>query len=85
MSKGSVGEKDRATASYMKDHPGQYPDSVTRPWRGNGADLRDLAKQMGSVQNNTSKWHAAMLGGVLAARLGFGWSGIPNDLRRDAA
>jgi hypothetical protein len=84
MSKGSVGEKDRATASYMKAHPGSYPDSVMRPWQGEGSDKRALARQMGSVQNNTSKWQTAMLGGLLAARLGYGWSGVPRELR-DAA
>jgi hypothetical protein len=72
--------KDAAMAAYMKKHPGSFPDSVMRPHPGNGSDLRTLSKTMGNVPNAGSKWNAGMLGGVLAARLGFGVSGIPKEL-----
>jgi hypothetical protein len=72
-------QKDSATAAYMKSRPGQFPDSVRRPGQGEGAAQRSLATTMGRVENNTSKWHTAMLGGVLAARLGLGDYGIPPD------
>lgn len=75
-------ERDRAMASYMKAHPGQYPDSVMRPWNGEGASTRAMTKTMGSVSNESSKWEAGMLGGVLAARLGLGDFGIPDELIR---
>lgn len=75
--------KDAAMAAYMKQHPGQYPDSVMRPWRGEGAGYRDMARQMGAVSNNTSRWFVAMLGGLAAARLGYGSSGVPSDLLND--
>lgn len=76
--------KDQAQAAYMKAHPGRFPDSESRPWRGEGVGARELSRQMGSVQNNSAKWHLGMLGGVLAARLGYGWNGIPSDLHKAA-
>ncbi len=72
--------KDAAMASYMKDHPGSFPDSVMRPWNGNGADLRNLSKTMGRVPNNTAKFDFGLLGGVLVARLTGSKFGIPDEL-----
>jgi hypothetical protein len=69
-------ERDRAMAAYMKQHPGRYPDSTMRPWGGEGAGHRALAKTMGAVPNEGSKWQIGMLGGVLCARLGLGSSNI---------
>lgn len=79
MSAGSR-TKDKEMASYMKQHPGRYPDSAMRPWNGEGAGYRALAKTMGSVSNNSSKWHVGMLGGVIAARLGLGSANVPGEL-----
>jgi len=77
--------KDAAMAAYMKQHPSAFPDSVRRPWPGNGAGLRALAQQLGgNVPNNSSKWHVGMLGGVLCARLGMGDANVPNELRKVA-
>lgn len=76
MSKGTVAERNRAMASYMKEHPGRYPDSTVRPWGGEGAGARAMAKTMGAVPNDSSKWQLGMLGGVLCARLGLGSSNI---------
>lgn len=80
MSKGSVGEKDREMAKYMKLHPGRFPDSAVRPWQGDGAGIRAMARQMGAVPNDSSAWHNAMLAGVIFARLGLGSNGVPADL-----
>lgn len=79
MSKGTVAERNRAMASYMKEHPGRYPDSCTRPWQGEGAGARSMAKAMGGVSNNTSQWHHAMLAGVIFARLGMGDANIATE------
>lgn len=72
-------QKDEEMAKYMKAHPSRFPDSVMRPWQGCGADDRARARSMGSIQNNTSRWQVAMMGGVLASRLGLGSYGIPSD------
>jgi len=85
MSMSNRSQHDKEMASYMKAHPGAYPDSAMRPWGGVGAGDRALAYQMGTVTNNTSKWHNAMLAGVIFARLGLGASGVPDDLVRRAA
>lgn len=79
--------KDVAMAAYMKAHPGSFPDSVRRPGLGEGVSHRALAAGMGRVTNNSSRWEVAMLGGVIAARLGLGSYGIdPEFIRpRDAA
>lgn len=78
--------KDKEMASYMKQHPGRYPDSYMRPWQGHGAGLRAMARNMGKVPNNSSRWFVGMLGGVIAARLGYGSANVPDDLReRDKA
>jgi len=74
---------DKEMAAYMKQHPGRYPDSAVRPWSGNGASVREMARTMGAVPNNTAKWDFGMLGGVLAARLGLGSSNIPAELIND--
>lgn len=76
--------KDAAMAAYMKQHPASFPDSVRRPWRGEGADLRALSQTMGHVRNTTSKWDFGMLGGVLCARLGLGGQNIPSGFDRAA-
>lgn len=75
---------DKEMAAYMKQHPGRYPDSATRPWSGNGSDLREMARTMGAGPNNSSKWQSGMLGGVLAARLGLGSSNVPAEFLGDA-
>jgi hypothetical protein len=75
--------KDKEMASYMKDHPGRYPDSFMRPWNGNGAFHRDLARQMGAVPNNSSKWFNSMRAGLALARLGLGSAGVPSELLAD--
>lgn len=80
MSKGSVGEKDREMAKYMKAHPGRFPDSYMRPWQGEGAGMRAMARQMGAVPNDSAAWHHAMVSGVIFARLGLGSFGVPDDL-----
>lgn len=59
-------EKDRAAASYMKAHPGQFPDSTMRPGQGEGAAIRKMASQMSAAGHRTSKWDVGMFGGVLA-------------------
>lgn len=80
-------QKDEEMAKYMKAHSSRFPDSVMRPWQGCGADDRARARSMGAVQNNTSRWQVAMMGGVLASRLGLGSYGIPADFvaSREAA
>lgn len=82
MSKGAVAERNREMAKYMKLHPGRYPDSSMRPWNGEGAGTRTLAKTMGAVPNESSKWQLGMLGGVIAARLGLGSSNIDAEYIR---
>lgn len=67
-------------AAYMKAHPGSFPDSVRRPWNGVGSADRDLAMKMGRVPNGGSTWDKGMLGGIIAARLGFGSYGVPAEL-----
>lgn len=76
--------KDAAMAAYMKKHPGSFPDSVMRPWRGEGAGPRGLAASMGHVPNTGSTFDRGMFGGLLAARLGFGAESIPDEYRRAA-
>lgn len=74
--------KDAAMASYMKQHPGAFPDSAMRPWGGNGSDHRAMANAMGAVPNHTTKWDSGMLAGILAARLGYGNANIPAEFLR---
>jgi hypothetical protein len=72
--------KDAAMARYMHEHPGSFPDSIKRPGQGQGAADRKLAMTMGFVRNDGSKWQIAMLGGILAAKLGYSSNGIPDEL-----
>jgi hypothetical protein len=78
--------KDAAMAAYMKKHPGSFPDSIMRPGQGEGKSLRALAATMGKSPP-TAKYDVGMVGGILAARLGYGTSGVPLEYlqRRDAA
>lgn len=71
--------KDAAMAAYMKKHPGSFPDSAMRPWGGEGASHRALASTMGKAPPS-GKNDFGLLGGILAARLGYGSFGVPPDL-----
>ena len=44
MSKGSVSQKDKEMASYMKDHGPRAPAS----WHGHGSDIRKEAEKIGT-------------------------------------
>lgn len=82
MSAAANKQKNEAMAAYMKAHPGQFPDSVRRPWQGNGADVRKLASTMGKAPPS-GKNDIGMLGGIIVARLGLGSFGIPDELLHD--
>lgn len=61
--------KDKAMASYMKEHGPRAPES----WNGNGSDLRKEANKMGTIWKGrySSTYERGMLGGLLAERLGY--------------
>lgn len=80
-------ERDRAFASWMKDHPNQYPDSVRKPHDGCGSGERKLAMQMSAAGHRTGTWERGMFGGIIAARLGLGSENVPPEFikNREAA
>lgn len=66
--------KDKMMASYMKQHPSSFPDSVMRAHNGCGRDDVVAANKLGTSWKShpLSKWgQGVVVGGVLAARLGF--------------
>lgn len=69
-------EQNSIMAKHMKDHPNQFPDSILRPWQGEGASARKLAKNMGRVPHDNAYFELGMVGGILAAKLGFGNHGV---------
>jgi len=71
---------DAAMASYMKDRPGSYPDSVRRPHQGQGAGDRKTAMSMGRVPSDGHHFEIGMLGGILAAKLGYSDFGVKDFL-----
>lgn len=74
--------KSSAMAKMMKDNPSTYPDSVRRPHPGCGSADRIAAGKLGSTWKgrSSSTWERGMLGGVLAAKLGYGTvPGITED------
>lgn len=71
---------DTAFASFMHDRPNQFPDSVRRPHQGNGSGERKLALQMGRVPSNGHHFEIGMLGGILAAKLGYSDFGVKDFL-----
>jgi hypothetical protein len=73
-------ERDASMAKYMKDHPGQFPDSILRPGRGEGAGIRKFVGSMSTHGYHTGTYDRGMLGGVLVARLGLGSANIPEEL-----
>lgn len=74
-------QKDQSMAQYMKDHPGQFPDSEMRPHNGCGSDARKMALSMGRVLEPSGAWYRGMLGGVIAHRAGLASKqGIPASL-----
>lgn len=82
MSLANQKAKDSAMASYMKQNAARYPDSIRRPHNGCGASDRKAAAALGSSWRgrSSSTWDRGMLGGVLAARLGYGSDNIPPEL-----
>lgn len=72
-------ERDRAFAGWMKDHPNQYPDSVRKSHDGCGSGERKLASQMNAAGHRTGTWDRGMIGGILAARLGYSAANIPAE------
>lgn len=73
-------DQDKQRAKYMKERPWEFPDSARRPWPTPSHNLRSLAQKMGKVLISEKQWQWGMLGGVLAARLGYGDYGIPKEL-----
>lgn len=82
MSKAQQRERSAAMASEMKKHPNRYPDSVRRPHPGCGSHDRIEAGKLGTSWKgrSSSTWERGMLGGVLAARAGYGSANIPDEL-----
>lgn len=70
MSKGDVSQKDKAMASFMKEHGPRAPQS----WNGCGANERKEASKMGTtwMGRSSSTFERGMLGGVLVEKLGLG-------------
>lgn len=74
-------ERSAAKARMMKENPSRYPDSVRRPHNGVGSGDRKAASLLPYTKNpGNSKWMLGMLGGVCAARLGYGSSNVPKEL-----
>lgn len=66
--------RDVERAAFMKKNPGQFPNSVSRPWSGCGSNVRIMAMRMGTGYKGqySAAYERGMVGGVLAERLGYG-------------
>ena len=65
-------EQNSEFAKWMKKHPNQYPDSISKGGhRGVGTADRERGKGINPGPNGNSKWMAGVFGGILAHKLSF--------------
>lgn len=78
MSKATNRQKNADMAAHMKKHGPRAP----KKWHGVGSDVSAKAKNMGTAWKgrSSSTWDRGMMGGILAARCGYGTHNIPDEL-----